>query len=836
MDLCYGLKVDTVKVENLFSKYDDPMTVARNLGHDVENYDHLRLASRLLVRVERSRNPPNVATYVEAFDDLLSKEVQKFLLDHQVRLDALLESTDYLDYEYDWISANVFAKTYLSKSEKTINGIQYKESFRHMYLRVAVHLYLFDGIEEVVQSYTEMVHQYYLHATPTNLNAGKEKAQCSSCFLFSVKDNLKSLTKDGIHRAAKITKYNGGLGFSVDEVRHSEIKHGGNSQGLGPLLFLYNAMIRYVNQGGRRKGAATVYNRPHHIDIAEFCEMNQKTGDPYSRTQDLDLAIWSSWLFWKRVEENGDWSLFCPAKTKVLNDVWGLDFIREYQKCEADLSIPRKTIKAQQLFDIICRNQQMGGKLYTLNGDAANFKSNQKNLGIIRNSNLCTEIVEYSDKNEFASCNLAQISLSKMVVNGKLDYQLLAKFSRRLVQNLNRVIDRNWCPLKQIATSNRRHRPIGVGVSGFAEMLHQLDLPFEDPEVRKINKNIFACMYFNAVASSISEAILFGVYETFWGREATEEAPAMDGSPASKGKFQFDLWAEEYQLLKENGLLHKKKVLANGRVIPAVRKRKEDLPVDPSEWGQKEILLPNEDVILPTWEDLRRCMVKYGLRNSLLLAVMPTATSSIILRNCESVESHQTNIYSRKLQTGNYPVVNRFLVADLTEIGLWNKNTVHLIQADQGSISKLDVLLKESPHLFPDFNGNVERLLHVQKKYKTMWELPQNLFIKMAAERARYICQSQSTNLYFRYPEMGDLRKAQLYASRAGLKTYLYYLRQEPAVDPLKITIPSAILRFVEKLNESEGRTSPKPPSPTPNRQLKLSGPVCTDEVCTACQ
>nr|WIL04087.1 intein-containing ribonucleotide-diphosphate reductase large subunit [Cedratvirus lena] len=1064
MHLCQGLKVNQEKVEKLLSSFSDYETVARNLGHDVENYDHLMLAGRLLVESKKRVTPPNIETYCEAFADFFDESILFFFLQNKDTLNKLLHDTVFTDYMYDWVSANVLYKTYIAKSELTVNGVKYEESPRFWHLRIAAHMY-HPNLTKVTMAYHDLCSQYVLHATPTNINAGRKKPQCSSCFLLKIKDNLDDITLTGVHKVAQISKHNGGLGVDVSRVRHSNIKHAGMSQGLIPMIVMYNYVIRYVNQcfapgskvmtssgminienilpgqevltrdgtyckvvkvlphtlqeeekiykittpvgsakalgehpmlslrpctslpahkldliytptrdlcvgdtlfyplprvrdvdyseeelyiygcafasgklengsillpahenvvhiltkmrvefssgdfvsfklggmiritpnmmknfpsafyslpqnkalslyeglkhnpelfetqylqmyaglsaytkkeggylvpilsieeemasfvydlevdknhnftteiglahnGGRRKGAATIYTRPHHIDIVEFVELNQLTGDIYSRAHDIDLAVWTSWLFWKRVEEDGPWSLFCPALTKSLNKIWGIKFMEEYERLEKDESIPRKTISARKLLDIICTNQQAGGRLYTMNGDGANQKSNQKNLGYISHGNLCLEILQYSSSKEIAACNLAQISLSHMVEDGQVNYDLLSRIAKRACENLNAIIDRNWFPFEEITRSNKKHRPMGIGVSGFAEMLHKLDLPFEDPVVREVNKKIFACIYFNALAQSIVLSIEEGMKEGL----PSKPYESFTGSPASQGKFQFDLWAEEFDLLKQNG-------------IPCNRKKEDDLPLQPSSWGQKAILLPNGDTILPTQEDLRRCMVKYGLRNSLLIALMPTATSSIVLRNCESVEAHQTNIYSRKLQSGNYPMVNRFLIEDLSKIGLWNLNTVQLIQADEGSISKLDKFVSTHPELYPEFNGDWQRLTHVQKKYKTMWEIPQNLFIKLAADRARYVCQSQSTNLYFKYPQVSTLNKAQRFAFASGLKTLVYYIRQQPAVETLKITISHFIQSFVNSMNKKNN-------SPIFNK----SKVVCTDEVCISCQ
>lgn len=713
-------------------------------------------------------------------------------------------------------------------------------------------------VKNIVQSTRERPEYVYTLGVDDDHSYNAEGLVVENCFLLTIDDDLESILKTGIYRAGMISKASGGLGFDVSRVRHSEIRETGWSNGIIPMLAMYNNMVRYVDQGGRRKGAATIFLRPHHIDVEDFIELPRKVGDKYVRAHDLNICLWTSWLFWERVRTDGKWTLFCPARVPQLNDLYGTEFTKAYLAAEEDPNIlPRhkKVISARDLYNKILNVQRETGMPYLMNGDAANLKSNHRHLGYIRSSNLCLEVIEYTDDETIAVCNLHSLSL-RMFGRGPVavpasapeeevltqlriavDFQQLAHISRRVVANLNKVIDHNWYPLdkikngvvkpKLINKSNKRHRPVGMGVAGFAELLHILDLPFEDTTVTILNKMLFACMYWNALAQSVQLAIREGPYESF------------HGSPTSQGKLQFDLWKEEFKIVGPN----------------AARKESDDEPVHPSVWGQEPVDLYTadgesiQDIIQPTWDDLKRCIMKYGLRNSLLIALMPTASTAQIRRNCESVEAHQNNMYSRKVLKCSYPVLNRYLVDDLEGEGVWNPATVEYIRVRNGSIQGFTQYVLANPTLFPNFSGAKDRLAFLEKKYKTMWEIPQKRFMKLAADRGRYIDQSSSTNVYIRDCTDEKLSACHLYANQLGLKTLIYYLRQQGG-ESVKFTADPTMMKHIQGLSvegmEQEKKESPKSDEEETNFELDTKrGPepeprskktfVCTDEVCVSC-
>ena len=775
-------------------------TVSKILGYDISEYENLQLAGRMIIYDLKEKIGNSFKEYTIRMKDRLKPKILEYMIDHVHQLQELYDEQNLNDNEYDWFSANSLMRTYLTKNGKDGDVI---ETPCQMKLRIATTLYYKKGLNEIKIAFNDMCNGYYIPASPTIFNSGMKVGQMSSCFLVTVEDSLDSILKIA-YDIGFISKNNGAVGVDISRIRHSRIGLDGKSDGIVPFIYLYNSLIRAVNQNGKRKGAATMFCRPHHIDIYEFCEMSLKTGDHYQRAHDLNFAIWFPWLFWKRVRENGEWNLFCPAETKLLNDIWGKEWSTQYEIYESNMNIPRKNVMARDLLKHIVSIQRKTGMPYIMHADSINMKSNQKNLGMIRSANLCLEICEYSSDEEIPSCNLSSISL-RAFVNNKINdnntiadcynFNKLGLITRRITTNLNQVIEENTYSSPKIELSNNRHRPIGIGVSGFAEMLHELDLPFEsyidgkyklNPITKKLNKLVFACMYWNALAQSVELAIERGKYESF------------EGSPISKGKFQFDLWREETELLDENGYLDK-----------SIRSLNDDIPVEPYEWNQKSFKLSNEDIIEPTWEDLRRCIMKYGIRNSLLIALMPTATSSQPLRNGETVEAHQSNIYSRKVLNGAYPVVNRYLVKDLQELELWNRNTIDLIQADTGSISKIKLYVKNNLDIYNNFNNKQEswdRLDVIVDKYKTMWELSMKTFLTMAADRGRYVCQSQSTNIYLQDPSDEQLIAIHGLTNSLGLKTGMYYLREGAAIQPIKFTVDPTIISFVTAIN-SEAET-----------------------------
>lgn len=574
-----------------------------------------------------------------------------------------------------------------------------------------------------------------------------------------------------------------------------------------------NIQNRLCDQGGKRPGAAAISCRICHLDIFEFIQISDTIGDHYQRAHDLNTSLWVPDIFWKRVQEDGDWTLFCPAKTTQLNDVWGKEFETRYIAAEQDPTIPthaRKTVRAKELLQAICEIQRKSGKPYIMHSDNVNRKSNQKNIGMVRSANLCQEIVEVATDDEIPSCNLASLSLKRFVrhplsanrqipirdrsdIVWKYDFAKLGQISRSAVRNLNRVIDHNYCPLDKfnadgslrkagkIRKCNERHRPIGLGVSGLAEALYQMDLSFESSWATDVNKMIFACIYYNALIESVQLAILEGPYETF------------QGSPFSEGKLQFDLWADELQEVGEN----------------KVRKAEDHIPIDPTVWEQSAVPLYNDkkeviDTIQPSWEDLKRVVVRYGTRNSLLTTLMPTASTAQKLRNTESAEAPLSNLFSRKVGNGSFPVINEYLIDDLDDIGLWNDTVLEYIKASAGSIQGLSNFVRAQNLKWSE---NFARLQHIENKYKTMWELSQKIFIKNAADRGIYIDQSQSTNVYLKDPSNSQLAALHLMTHMLGNKCGMYYLRMLPASDPVKFTVDPKVVQFVKggSGNSAEG-------------------------------
>lgn len=768
---------------------------ARVLGYDIKHYDNLRMAGRLAIQNLRETVALNLEDYARAVQERLNEPVFDFIMKNSVELQEVIEQNKHHDFsDNDWFSANTLIKLYMAT---LVFGGPTMENPQYMWMRIAVQFYHKVSLKRVIVAYVEMSQGWYTPASPTIFNAGFKKPQMASCFLLTINDNLRSILKHGIYRGGMISKDNGGLGFDVSRVRHSEINKTGMSKGIVPMLQLYNDMVLYVDQGGsKRKGAATVFLRPHHFDVQDFINLSLKVGDKHSRAHDINTCIWTPWLFWKRIQAGQNWTLFCPAKTPQLNDVYGKEFEQLYEALENDPNFPskyKKVVRAQDLYDSIISVQRNAGMPYLMNGDAANIKSNHRHRGYIRSSNLCLEVIEYTDDETISVCNLHSLSL-RMFAKGRIilklsglaalresvDFIQLSHIVHQVIDNLNKVIDHNWYPLdkvengeikpKIINKSNKKDRPVGLGASGFAEMLHILDLPFEDPLVPLLNKMIFGCIYWNALARSVQLAIDDGAYETF------------PGSPTSEGKLQFDLWKEEFELLGPN---------------PA-RKAEDDEPIEPEQWEQQVFILSNGDTIQPTWDDLKRVVKKYGLRNSLLTALMPTASTAQIRRNCESIEAHQNNLYSRSVLNGSYPVLNRYLVEDLEEVKAWNNFTVDYIQAKNGSVRGLTNYIIAHLDNYPNLRAdNVARLIHIEKKYKTMWEISQKYMMKLAADRGRYVDQSASMNLYLKDCTDIQLKAAHLYANMLGLKTIMYYLRQTGG-ETIKFTADPNFVKYIE--------------------------------------
>ncbi|CAN5226970.1 ribonucleoside-diphosphate reductase subunit alpha [soil metagenome] len=617
------------------------------------------------------------------------------------------------DFGYDYFGFKTLERSYLLKLHGKI-----AERPQHMIMRVAVGIHK-DDIESVIETYNLMSERWFTHATPTLFNAGTPKPQMSSCFLLTVKDDSIDGIYDTLKNCAKISQSAGGIGLSIHNIRAtgSYIKGtNGTSNGIVPMLRVFNDTARYVDQGGgKRKGSFAIYLEPWHADIFEFLDLRKNNGKEEMRARDLFTAMWTSDLFMKRVKENGDWSLFCPNEAPGLSDCWGEEFEALYTRYEAEGKF-RKQIKAQDLWFAILESQIETGNPYMLFKDAANRKSNQQNLGTIKSSNLCTEIMEYTSPDEIAVCNLASLALPRFVENGAFDHQRLFEITYHVTKNLNKIIDGNYYPVPEARRSNMRHRPIGLGIQGLADVFILLRLPFDCEEARKLNAEIHETIYYASMTASKDLAMKDGPYETF------------AGSPVSKGIFQFDMWG----------------------VTPSSR------------WE---------------WDILKEEVKTHGVRNSLLLAPMPTASTSQILGNNECFEPYTSNIYTRRVLSGEFVVVNKHLLKDLVKLGLWNDNLKNKIIGANGSVQDI-----------PEIPQNIKDL------YRTVWEIPQRALIDMAADRGAFICQSQSLNLFVPSANFAKLTSMHFYAWEKGLKTGMYYLRTKAAADAIKFTVDQAAL------------------------------------------
>ena len=642
---------------------------------------------------------------------LLADDVYGVILEHKDLLDASIIYER--DYHFDFFGFKTLEKSYLLK----VNG-KITERPQHLFMRVALGIHKTD-VAAAIETYNLMSEKWFIHATPTLFNSGTPKPQMSSCFLLSMKEDSISGIYDTLKDCAMISQSAGGIGLNIHNIRAtgSYIKGtNGTSNGIIPMLRVFNDTARYVDQGGgKRKGAFSVYLEPWHADVFEFLELRKNHGKEEMRARDLFLALWIPDLFMKRVEEDAEWSLFCPNEAQNLHTTHGAEFEALYKKYEQE-GKAKRTFPARELWNAVLEAQIETGTPYVLYKDAANTKSNQQNLGTIRCSNLCTEIIEYSDDKETAVCNLASLSLPRFVEGKTFNFEKLLEVTKIVTRNLNKVIDGNYYPIPETKRSNTRHRPIGLGVQGLADVFMMMGLPFESDMAKLLNKNIFETIYFAAMTASCELAKKDGAYETF------------PGSPLSKGLFQFDLW----------------------KVAPGERY---------------------------DWETLRKEVMTHGVRNSLLLAPMPTASTSQILGNNECFEPYTSNIYNRRVLSGEFAIVNKHLLKDLGSLGLWNDNMKQRIIAANGSVQNIEEIPTE-----------------LKEIYKTVWEIKQRNIIDMAADRGAYICQSQSLNLFVEQPNFAKLSSMHFYTWKKGLKTGMYYLRTKAAADAIKFTVDADVL------------------------------------------
>ncbi len=667
---------------------------------------------------------------------LLSDEVYKIISENAEKIDSSIIYNR--DFGYDFFGFKTLERSYLLK----LNG-QIVERPQHMLMRVSIGIHMND-LESAFETYELMSKRFFTHATPTLFNSGTPKPQMSSCFLLAMKDDSIDGIYDTLKQTAKISQSAGGIGLSIHNVRAtgSYISGtNGTSNGIVPMLRVFNDTARYVDQGGgKRKGSFAIYVEPWHADIFAFLELKKNHGKEEMRARDLFYAMWLSDLFMKRVEENTTWTLMCPNECPGLYSCHGEEFEKLYTKYERE-GKGRKTIKARELWDKILESQIETGTPYMLYKDSANRKSNQKNLGTIRSSNLCTEIMEYTSEDEVAVCNLASIALPMFIKDGAFDHEELFRVTKTVTKNLNRVIDRNYYPVIEAENSNLRHRPIGLGVQGLADAFIKLRLPFTSEEAKKLNQEIFETLYFAAVTASAEEAKIDGPYKTY------------KGSPMSKGEFQHNMWG-----VKDDEL--------SGR------------------WD---------------WKALKAEVKKHGVRNSLLVAPMPTASTSQILGNNECFEPYTSNIYTRRVLSGEFIVVNKHLLEDLVNLGLWNEDMKQELMQANGSIQNIEGIPSD-----------------IKELYKTVWEMSMKDIIDMSRHRGYFIDQSQSLNLFMEGATMAKLTSMHFYAWKSGLKTGMYYLRTKSAVDAIKFTLNVAKTKVSEPATAAVTATAATAVSPAP--------------------
>jgi ribonucleoside-diphosphate reductase alpha chain len=747
--------VTTSELDNLAAEIAATMTTAHP--------DYAKLAARISVsnlhkntKKSFSETMADLYTYVNPRTNkkapLLSDETYKIIAKNAEFFNSTIIYNR--DFHYDYFGFKTLERSYLLK----LNG-KVAERPQHMLMRVSIGIHMED-LDSAIETYNLMSKKYFTHATPTLFNSGTPKPQMSSCFLLTTKDDSIDGIYDTLKQTAKISQSAGGIGLSIHNIRATGsyiAGTNGTSNGIVPMLRVFNDTARYVDQGGgKRKGSFALYLETWHADIFDFLELKKNHGKEEMRARDLFYAMWISDLFMKRVEEDDKWTLMCPNECPGLQDCYGDEFDKLYLKYESK-NKGRKTIRARDLWEKILESQIETGTPYMLYKDAANRKSNQKNLGTIRSSNLCTEIIEYTSTDEVAVCNLASIALPMFIEENAFDHKELFRVTKQVTKNLNRVIDRNYYPIPEAQNSNFRHRPVGLGVQGLADAFISLRMPFTSDEAKKLNQEIFETIYFAALTASMEEAQKDGVYKTY------------KGSPISKGEFQHNLWGVEDSEL-------------SGR------------------WD---------------WGNLRKEIKKHGVRNSLLVAPMPTASTSQILGNNECFEPYTSNIYTRRVLSGEFIVVNKHLLEDLVKLGLWTEDLKQELMKANGSVQNIDIIPED-----------------IKELYKTVWELSMKDIIDMSRQRGYFIDQSQSLNLFMEGATTAKLTSMHFYAWKSGLKTGMYYLRTKSAVDAIKFTLDNKKKKKpVKKRIKTDVAISASAPKPAPNPSNIEVEPLTPEEL-----
>ncbi|VEN57327.1 unnamed protein product [Callosobruchus maculatus] len=759
--LCYGLNMDFVDPVSIMLKVIsglypgvttvelDTLAAETAAMKTVDHPDYATLAARIAVS---NLHKETKKQFNEVIDDLYnmtdSKTGKKTPMISDFHHSVVMKNADRLnsciiynrDFNYNYFGFKTLERSYLLK----ING-KIAERPQHMLMRVAIGIHGED-IDAAIETYNLLSEKYFTHASPTLFSAGTPRPQLSSCFLLMMPDDSMEGVFQCLQRCAYISKSAGGIGVNVHNIRAKGTSISGihtTSDGLVPLLRMFNNTARYVDQGGnKRPGAFAMYLEPWHADIFDFLNLKKNTGKEEERARDLFYAMWIPDLFMERVEKDGIWSLMCPHRSPGLSDCWGDEFNKLYTKYEAEGNYIRQ-VRAQELWKAIVVSQVETGTPYMLYKDACNRKSNQQNLGTIKSSNLCTEVVEYTSPDEVAVCNLASIAVNMFVSNDRktYDFEKLKQITKVVTNNLNKIIDVNYYPISEAKRSNMRHRPIGIGVQGLADAFILLRMPFESPEARLLNRQIFETIYYGALEASCEIAEREGPYSTY------------EGCPVSKGILQYDMWG----------------------VTPT------------NLWN---------------WAKLKEKIARHGIRNSLLLAPMPTASTAQILGNNESIEPYTTNIYTRRVLAGEFQVVNHHLLKDLTDRGLWDDTMKNQIIANCGSIQNI-----------PNIPDDLKAI------YKTVWEISQKVILEMAADRGAYIDQSQSLNIHVEKPSYGVLTSIHFYGWRKGLKTGMYYLRTKPAAKPIQFTVDKEKLIVKDKTSSA---SSEKETAKTPDNKVEI--------------
>lgn len=741
--LCEDLGIDaTVIAKDTISNMYDKISTEEldNLSADIcasniyRHPDYNQLATRIAVSSLHKRTEENYRNVVRVLFNigLISPQFYQFVEENWGSLQKMLDYSR--DYLFDFFGFKTLERSYLLKNNKDPKKLgKIVERPQHMWMRVSIQIHGLSSktksLEDIKETYDLLSTLHFTHATPTLFNSGTYNPQMSSCFLMSCEDNIDGIFKT-LGDMGRISKWAGGIGVHITSIRgKGSLIRGtnGQSDGIVPLCKVMESVGRYINQGGKRNGSIAVYMEPWHTDIREFIELRKNTGDENLRTRDLFLALWVPDLFMKRVAEDGVWSLMCPNQCPGLADKWGREFEELYISYETNHQYTRQ-IRAMDLWKTILECQIETGMPYILYKDHINSKSNQKNVGVIKSSNLCAEIVEVSNSEETAVCNLGSICLPKMVEEGGVyNFDKLRKITKVLTKNLNKIIDTNFYPTPETRTSNLKHRPIGLGVQGLADVYCMLKLPFDSVEAKNLNKQIFENIYYAALEASMELARQYGPYQTF------------PGSPFSQGILQFDMWGVD------------------------------------------------TDKLTLKWEELRENITKYGTRNSLLTALMPTASTSQIMKNCECFEPYSSNIYVRKTLAGEYIIVNQHLVSDLLKLNLWDSQMYNEILFFNGSVQKIDRIPQQ-----------------IKDLYKTAFELKQIDIVRQAIDRAPFIDQTQSMNIFQSTPDFSKLASSHFYGWKNGLKTGMYYLRTQPAVDPIKFGLdPMVVKNLKEKYSQS---------------------------------